>query len=54
MDIKEKMLICHERQRNWLMEHHGMDEFVHSMIEFSANRAGSILNLIDRELRGLS
>jgi len=31
MDIKEKMLCCHESQRHWLMTHHGMDEYVNMM-----------------------
>jgi len=38
MDIKEKMLICHKSQRNWLMAHHGMDEYVRSMKELSKKR----------------
>jgi len=28
MDTKEQMLCCHESQRNWLLEHHGMDDYV--------------------------
>ncbi len=31
MDTKEKMLCCHESQRNWLLEHHGMDDYVMMM-----------------------
>ncbi len=31
MDIKEKMLSCHESQRHWLLTHHGMDEYVNMM-----------------------
>lgn len=38
IDTKEKMLCCHESQRNWLRVHHGMDEYVHSMREFGRNR----------------
>jgi len=32
IDIKKKMLACHESQRNWLMRHHGMDEYIDSML----------------------
>jgi LmbE family N-acetylglucosaminyl deacetylase len=28
MVLKEKMLCCHASQRNWLIAHHGMDEYV--------------------------
>ena len=38
IDIKEKMLCCHESQRNWLLAHHGMDKYTVSMKEFSAAR----------------
>ena len=31
IDIKEKMLCCHESQRNWLLKHHGIDDYVISM-----------------------
>ena len=31
IDIKEEMLACHESQREWLREHHGMDEYLISM-----------------------
>jgi LmbE family N-acetylglucosaminyl deacetylase len=36
--IKEKMLACHESQRNWLLEHHKMDEYLLSMRRFSEQR----------------
>jgi LmbE family N-acetylglucosaminyl deacetylase len=42
MDIKEEMLCCHESQRNWLMVHHGMDEYVLSMKRFSEQRGKEI------------
>jgi LmbE family N-acetylglucosaminyl deacetylase len=35
IDIKLQMLSCHASQRNWLMEHHKMDEFT----EFTENLA---------------
>jgi hypothetical protein len=28
INIKIKMLSCHASQRNWLLEHHKMDEFI--------------------------
>lgn len=36
--IKEKMLACHESQRTWLQEHHGMDEYMEAMKQLSAER----------------
>ena len=38
MDLKEKMLVCHASQREWLREHHGMDEYVHAMRSFATDR----------------
>ena len=38
MDVKEKMLCCHESQRNWLLEHHGIDDYVIAMKRLSAER----------------
>ncbi len=38
IDMKEKMLACHESQRNWLKDHHGMDEYLTAMRTFSAKR----------------
>lgn len=38
MEIKEKMLMCHESQRSWLMAHHGMDQYILSMKELSKKR----------------
>jgi LmbE family N-acetylglucosaminyl deacetylase len=34
--IKEKMLACHASQRNWLMAHHKMDEYILAMKRFAA------------------
>jgi LmbE family N-acetylglucosaminyl deacetylase len=42
MDVKEKMLCCHESQRDWLLKHHGMDEYVNSMKAFGSKRGGQI------------
>ena len=43
MDIKEKMLCCHESQRHWLMTHHGMDEYV-NMMKKSGEKRGREIN----------
>ncbi|GAG19734.1 unnamed protein product, partial [marine sediment metagenome] len=42
IEIKKKMLCCHESQRNWLLEHHGMDEYVLSMKSFARNRGTQV------------
>jgi hypothetical protein len=42
MDIKERMLCCHESQRDWLLKHHGMDEYVNMMKLFATKRGGRI------------
>jgi len=38
IDLKEEMLVCHASQREWLREHHGMDEYVIAMRSFSAKQ----------------
>ncbi len=35
---KEKMLACHESQRNWLLKHHKMDEYILAMKRFAELR----------------
>ena len=40
MEIKEKMLACHESQRNWLLTHHKMDEYILAMKRFARKEAG--------------
>jgi LmbE family N-acetylglucosaminyl deacetylase len=42
MKIKEEMLLCHQSQREWLLKHHGMDEYLRSMKEYSAKRGADI------------
>jgi LmbE family N-acetylglucosaminyl deacetylase len=42
MSIKEKMLACHESQRDWLLKHHKMDEYILAMKRFSAKRGKEI------------
>lgn len=36
MEEKEEMLKCHASQREWLLQHHGVDEYVDSMRRWSA------------------
>ena len=36
LDIKREMLARHESQRVWLIEHHGMDDYLKTMEEWSA------------------
>jgi LmbE family N-acetylglucosaminyl deacetylase len=38
MDDKSAMLACHMSQRDWLMQHHGMDQYILAMKEWSARR----------------
>lgn len=38
IDVKEKMLRCHDSQRKWLLEHHGMDQYLDTMKHASAKR----------------
>jgi LmbE family N-acetylglucosaminyl deacetylase len=42
IETKEKMLACHASQRNWLMAHHHMDEYILSMKRFSAQQGTEI------------
>lgn len=35
---KEKMLACHASQRNWLIKHHGMDDYLRAMRDWSAKQ----------------
>ncbi len=36
IDAKAEMLSAHTSQRNWLLKHHGMDQYVQSMRDWSA------------------
>jgi LmbE family N-acetylglucosaminyl deacetylase len=38
LPVKESMLACHESQRNWLLTHHKMDEYILSMKRFAEKR----------------
>ncbi len=42
IDIKTKMLVCHESQRNWLLAHHGIDEYTQQMKKLGRIRGGDI------------
>ena len=42
ISIKENMLTCHASQRNWLLMHHKMDEYILSMKRFSEQRGCEI------------
>lgn len=42
MDIKTKMLVCHESQRNWLLAHHGIDEYTEQMKKLGRKRGAGI------------
>jgi len=42
MDVKERMLGCHESQRQWLLKHHGMDNYVEQMKALSSKRGMQI------------
>jgi LmbE family N-acetylglucosaminyl deacetylase len=40
--LKAEMLASHESQREWLLKHHGMDQYVESMREWSRKRGQSV------------
>jgi len=42
METKEKMLCCHESQRNWLLAHHGVDEYTDQMKKLGRKRGSAI------------
>lgn len=42
IQLKEKMLACHASQRNWLLKHHKMDEYILSMKQFGKQRGAEI------------
>jgi LmbE family N-acetylglucosaminyl deacetylase len=41
IDTKAEMLACHASQRNWLLKHHGIDEYLRSMRDWSSQRGRS-------------
>ncbi len=42
IDAKEAMLVCHASQREWLLHHHGMDQYTEAMKTLSAARGAEI------------
>lgn len=42
MEIKERMLSCHASQRNWLMSHHNIDEYVLFMKRMAGMRGKEV------------
>lgn len=42
ISMKENMLACHSSQRNWLLTHHKMDEYILSMKRFGELRGKEI------------
>ena len=42
MDEKEALLRCHASQREWLLKHHGIDEYLDAMRRASAEAGGRI------------
>jgi LmbE family N-acetylglucosaminyl deacetylase len=41
-DLKRQMLSCHASQRNWLLKHHGIDEYLDSQSRWSARRGSEV------------
>src|SRR5262249_22044195 len=37
-DTKAEMLACHASQRDWLLKHHGMDQYLEAMRDWAARR----------------
>ena len=42
INVKEKMLACHASQRNWLLTHHQVDEYILSMKRHASSRGKEI------------
>ena len=38
LEIKTAMLRCHASQREWLLKHHGMDQYLQAMRDWGAKR----------------
>jgi LmbE family N-acetylglucosaminyl deacetylase len=38
IQAKEQMLACHASQRDWLLKHHGIDQYLKAMRDWSAKR----------------
>jgi len=37
MEMKREMLACHESQREWLRKHHGIDDYIESMTQWTSS-----------------
>lgn len=51
MEFKSAMLACHQSQREWLRQHHGMDEYIESMRAWGAARGKMATRLANRAVR---
>lgn len=38
IELKKRMLACHESQRAWLLKHHGMDNYIETMEQWTRER----------------
>jgi hypothetical protein len=38
IETKARMLACHASQRDWLLKHHGMDQYLQAMRDWGAAR----------------
>jgi len=41
IDTKVEMLACHASQREWLLKHHGMDQYLQAMRDWTSHRGRS-------------
>jgi N-acetylglucosamine malate deacetylase 1 len=41
-ETKRQMLACHASQREWLLRHHGIDEYLESQARWAASRGAEI------------
>ncbi len=51
MDFKSAMLACHKSQREWLQQHHGLDEYIESMRAWGASRGAMAARVAGRPIR---
>ncbi len=42
IDDKAAMLFCHASQRDWLLKHHGLDQYIRAMKEWGAKRGARL------------
>ena len=42
IEFKAEMLACHASQRNWLLSHHKVDEYILSMKRFAERRGKEV------------